>query len=76
MGELHMFFPDRSGISMEGDEQPREFVWTFCDVCNKPQERTGVTFAVFFFQQVFNYLSCIWVGYAYWLYCYKVFALF
>jgi RNase P subunit RPR2 len=39
MGELHMFFPDRSGISIEGDEEPREFVWTFCDVCNKPQDR-------------------------------------
>lgn len=43
MGELHMFFPDSSGIKMGGEIEPREFVWTFCDVCNKPQEAVGGT---------------------------------
>ena len=38
MGELHIFFPDRSGVSFPREGEAEEFVWSVCDVCNKPNE--------------------------------------
>lgn len=39
MGELHMFFPDRSGVTFPRDGEVEEFVWQICDICNRPNDQ-------------------------------------
>ncbi len=42
MGELEMFFPDRSGVRIPRDGDAEHYIWSFCDMCNKPQDQADM----------------------------------